>query len=106
MHPYFGSGGAEKGIISLSLLCRRKSIATSLFALRTNNEHILKAFDKFYLSRATRSLFAIPALLGYVKRADIDVIVVNQAFAICIFCIPIYFYSRFLLHKDLKLVAF
>ncbi|MDB4683213.1 glycosyltransferase [bacterium] len=106
VHPYFGCGGAEKGLISLSLICKRKNIKTFLFTLNISNQNARNKFDHIHVSPATKTIYSIIDLYNFACRNDVDIIILNQAFCIAIYTLPLTLILNIFAKKNTKLVAF
>ena len=105
VHPFFGNGGAEKSISILSTTLTDKDWIVDLFTLVIDPNSLCKSFKNIYVSPASSSKYSIPMLFRVLLRNKYDFVVINQAFAISTYNIPL-FLLRTLFGLKFSIISF
>ena len=96
VHPYFGNGGAEKGILTLARELKFNNINCSLacsdYTNTTNSNQVF--FDVIMLPNISTLSMILP-VFKHVSRYYYDWIIINQAFAISAFVFPLKVFNLF-----------
>lgn len=89
IHPYFGKGGAEKSITVLSNSLIKQDWLVDLFTLTFDSSNSSNIFSNIYISKSTSARSSFFKLLKLLFSNNYDYIVVNQAFAISLYNLPL-----------------
>lgn len=95
-HPYFGSGGAEKGILTLAAGLKERDCIVSLICIRCNrNGGAPSVFHNIFEYPNHRAFQLNWPLLVVLRNHSIDWIVLNQSFTIAALAIPFAIFKKF-----------
>ena len=106
IHPYFGKGGAEKGIEKLSKFLSKEGFLIYIFCLQidSNQENKLRNFF-FIKSPSKRIIFSLFNFLKLILTNKFEIIIPMQSPAIS-FYTPIIFLINLVKNKKTKIVSF
>ncbi len=106
IHPYFGKGGAEKGIEKLSKFLSREGFLIYIFCLQIDSNQEKKLSNIFFIkSPSKRIICSLFNFLKLILTNQFEIIIPMQSPAIS-FYTPIVFLINLVKNKKTKIVSF
>ncbi len=106
IHPYFGNGGAEKGIKKLSKFLVKEGFLIYIFCLQLDYNQENKLHNIFFIkSPSKRIIYSLFTFLKLILENKFEIIIPMQSPSIS-FYTPIVFLVNLVKNKNMKIVSF